>query len=295
MVLVTLLEHLGDIVACEPVARQLKKQDPSIFLAWGVKDAYRELIDTNPHIDLTLPMHCLSERLLIGHSGLVDRFHDLHFPGRHCSLCRTPLQRPRDTPVGLDNFFENGGILASFSLAGGLPPLDEAPRVTIPVSATVRVDTLGLPEHYVAVCASSNSPDKDWPAEKWQALSARVHRELGLTAVEIGLGSVLPAGEGSRIDLCGRLSILESTEVIRRAALFVGVDSGPAHLANAVGTPGIVLMGAFLGFPRYLPFSGSYANGQGAEIVRAQGPAAGIAVDEVFAAVRRRLARGRGL
>ena len=37
------------------------------------------------------------------------------------------------------------------------------------------------------------------------------------------------------------LPIREAAEVIRRAALFVGTDSGPAHLADAVGTPGVIL------------------------------------------------------
>lgn len=294
-VAVLLLEHLGDVVACEPVARHLKARDPSVFLAWGVKRAYRELIDSNPHIDLTLPLHCLSERLLIARSDLFDQVHDLHFPGRHCTLCRAPLLRERDTPLGLDNYFEHGGILASFSLAAGLPPLEEAPRLFIPPRAAARVDGLGLPGRFVAVCATSNSPGKDWPRGKWLALLAGLHRDLGLTAVEIGLEPVIRGGAGLRSDLCGKLSILESAEVIRRSTLFVGLDSGPAHLANAVGVPGVVLIGAFLGFPRYQPFSGPYANGEGAEIVRAAGPAAEIAVEAVAAAVGRRLARCRTL
>ena len=291
VVAVMLLEHLGDVVACEPVARYLKAQDPPIFLAWGVKKAYRELVDANPHIDLTLPMHCLSERLLIARSGCIDRVHDLHLPGRHCSLCRTPLLRSRDTPLGLDNYFLHGGILTSFSIAGGLPPLQEAPAVYIPRAAAARIDALGLPRRFVVVCASSNSPGKDWPPDKWRALLAHLHDDPGVAVVEVGLRPVVPAGGRPLIDLCGHLTILESAEVIRRAALFVGVDSGPAHLANAVGTPGVVLLGSFLGFPRYQPFTGPYASSEGAEIVRGEGPVAGISVDAVFAAVLRVFAK----
>jgi len=35
-----LLEHLGDIVACEPVVRHLKEKYPDSYFIWGVKQAY---------------------------------------------------------------------------------------------------------------------------------------------------------------------------------------------------------------------------------------------------------------
>ena len=68
IILVNLLEHLGDIVACEPVSRYLRQRDPGAYIVWGVKRAYKELIDSNPNIDMTLVVHCLTERLLLGES-----------------------------------------------------------------------------------------------------------------------------------------------------------------------------------------------------------------------------------
>ena len=88
-------------------------------------------------------------------------------------------------------------------------------------------------------------------------------------------------------NLCGQLSILESAEVIRRAKLFIGIDSGPAHLANAVDTPGVILIGSYLGFSKYNPFSGDYGNGKNAKIVYAEGLIVNIEVDEVMAAMSR--------
>lgn len=40
---------------------------------------------------------------------------------------------------------------------------------------------------------------------------------------------------------------------------FVGIDSGPAHLANAVQTPGVILLGRHGVFRQYMPFTGFYA------------------------------------
>jgi len=43
------------------------------------------------------------------------------------------------------------------------------------------------------------------------------------------------------VDGTGRLSVVELAALLEQADLFAGADSGPAHLAAAVGTPGVVL------------------------------------------------------
>ena len=42
---------------------------------------------------------------------------------------------------------------------------------------------------------------------------------------------------GKRVNLCGELSVRESAAVLRSARVFIGHDSGPMHLAAAVGIP----------------------------------------------------------
>jgi ADP-heptose:LPS heptosyltransferase len=286
LVAVMLLEHLGDIVACEPVARYVKEKDPDAYIVWGVKNVYRELIDSNPYIDMTLVVHCLSERLLLENTGLFDETIDLHFSDRYCSLCRMPLKKKGDSPIGLTTYFNHGSILSSFSKSAGLPPLDETPRVYIPVEAVQHVNSLHLPERFIVINCTSNNIQKDWPAEKWMELTEKIVRDYSLPVVEVGgLPLIFRNGNPKYIDLCRKLSILESAEVIRRAVIFIGTDSGPAHLANAVRTPGVILMGSYLQFTKYTPFSGSYANGEGAEIVYSEGPIVHIPVDKVLAVV----------
>jgi ADP-heptose:LPS heptosyltransferase len=48
---------------------------------------------------------------------------------------------------------------------------------------------------------------------------------------------LLDQWRGAGLNLCGRLSVRESAAVLSRARLFCGHDSGPLHLAAAVGTP----------------------------------------------------------
>ena len=287
---VMLLEHLGDIVACEPIVRYLKEKDPDSFIVWGVKKAYGELIDNNPHIDLTILIHCLSARLMLSNSCLFDELIDLHFHDRYCSLCRRPLKKGQGTSgINLTNYFQYGSLLSAMSQSAGLPALDDQPIVYIPEPAVRKVDSLKLPKEFVVINCTSNAPEKGWPADKWIHLLAVINETVGWPIFEIGVETCLDTSLLLSESLCGKLSILESAEVIRRAKLFIGIDSGPAHLANAVGTAGVVLMGSYLGFTKYIPFSGPYGKGENLQIVNAEGPAADISVDNVIAAVSKML------
>jgi len=54
----------------------------------------------------------------------------------------------------------------------------------------------------------------------------------------------LASGTGKVINLAGKTNLRETAIILSRASLFVGNDSGPAHLAAAVGIPIVVLSGA---------------------------------------------------
>jgi heptosyltransferase-3 len=93
---------------------------------------------------------------------------------------------------------------------------------------------------------------------------------------------VIPA-DGVRIkNLCGRLSLCELAAVIRDAAGFIGVESGPAHFANAFRRPAVFLMGSYRQFDRYLPYTGFLREQADEMLLRWAGPAAAIPVETVL-------------
>ena len=294
---VTLIEHLGDIVACEPVARYLREKDPATRIIWLVKREYRELVSSNPFVDLVVVVHCLTEKDYLTTWCSFDQVIDLHFLERYCALCGEAIARKEslkksDSDITLQNFYTYGGILQSMSRFAGLPPLNETPRVYLDEKVKLTVDALLLPKRFVVFHCSSNTAEKELPGGKWSQLTHFVTKKYEHCVVEVGLDPVLhDVGNMLYRDLTGRLTILETAEVIRRAALFVGIDSGPAHLANAVGTYGIILLGSYLGFKRYNPFSGNYSTGSNASLVYADGPVANISVDRVQQSVDAALGR----
>ncbi|KGR95451.1 MULTISPECIES: glycoside hydrolase family 99-like domain-containing protein [unclassified Burkholderia] len=291
-IVIGLVEHIGDIVACEPVARYLKTRYPECKLSWVVAEGYREIIDSNPYVDETIPVECLTDWIKISRHGKYDQVVDLHVNYRVCSHCRIPLVKQHGNPyINAYEWLDHGALLEAFSIGAGLPKLSAAPRLYLGEQHRKAVDALRLPERFCVIHRESNNLEKDWTNQNWRGLADWISGELKLQIVEIGVGKAGATSSpliGDSIDLLNKTSIMETAEVIRRARFFIGVDSGPAHLANAVETPGIVLLGRMGAFRQYTPYTGLYgSDGPDVKLVRnLTGPARTLRLDEVVDAVR---------
>ena len=280
--------QLGDIAASEPIARYVRQQYPDSYIIWCVKRTFRELIDYNPFINETLVVTCISEWMRLMETALFDEVLDLHIQGLACHVCRNPLMKKQagNPQITFNNYYNVASLLKVYCLSAGLPVLQEQPKVYIPQAVIRSVNRHRLHERFVVIHCTSNAGMRDWTKSKWEDLVERIANTWGLPVVEVGLRPVADkVASHVYTNLCGRLSILETAEVIRRARLFVGIDSGPAHLANAVGTFGIILLGHFWGFRHYMPYCGNYSDTSKAILIYEDGPVAEITVDRVFAAV----------
>ncbi len=96
--------------------------------------------------------------------------------------------------------------------------------------------------------AAAHRPAKRWPAENYGVL-ARMLWDKGVTPVVIGapneadLGAFIKLICPQAVDLTGQTSLGELYDIARRAAVVVGNDTGPMHLAALSGTPCVVLFG----------------------------------------------------
>jgi heptosyltransferase I len=95
---------------------------------------------------------------------------------------------------------------------------------------------------------SDRGAEKRWPAERFAGLAEKIERDLGLRVVVAWGPGELPAAQdvarasGATLALETR-SLLDLAELIGRASLYVGADSGPLHLASAVACPSVALFG----------------------------------------------------
>jgi ADP-heptose:LPS heptosyltransferase len=102
----------------------------------------------------------------------------------------------------------------------------------------------------VAIHPSGGRTIKQWPVERWREVARRLQEAFGATVVVTGgasdralaraLGDGLPRPV---IDLAGRLSVAETMAVIGGVDLFLSPDTGPMHMACAMGTPSVTVFG----------------------------------------------------
>jgi len=183
---------------------------------------------------------------------------DLHLSAAYCIGCVVPLAKPgAAAAITAEVHLGHGNLLAARCRCAGLPVLAEAPRFRARPGQPPPRRCAGCcpPTSSCCNCGRQRRRRASGRTRTGRALAAFIAGPLGREVVEIGLAPrAVAAGEPGRRSLCGLLSLEESAAVIRRARLFVGIGQrAAAHLANAVGTPGIVLLGRFAGFARYMP------------------------------------------
>lgn len=101
---------------------------------------------------------------------------------------------------------------------------------------------------FVVVAGTGTEPNRAWPTAHVAELTTRLAAR-GVPSVLVGAArdrayaTGVAAAGGAVIDLTGETSVGELAAVLSRAAAAVCTDSGPMHIAAAVGTPVIALFG----------------------------------------------------
>jgi len=290
LVVISLTEHMGDIIAAEPLSRYVKERHKNSILVWVTKRPYVEVVRSFAAVDYLVSVGCISVWARLRNMKILKYTYDLHVNLRECSVCRKPVVRVGGNPdINPVNYYNYGSLLGVMCLNAGLPVISGNTNLQIPASVREKVDSLGLPVKYIVIHAASNERSRDWRPEKWHDLVDLLLDKTDCSVVEIGLRKVIETSSERYVDLCGKCSVIDTAEVLRRSILFIGVDSGPAHLANAVMAQSVIILGKYREFDRYLPYSGYFVDGQGATIISEGYPAEQVSTNTVFQAVLSRL------
>jgi heptosyltransferase-2 len=146
------------------------------------------------------------------------------------------------------------GLLGADASGGWRPhiPIDEKSRARV----TTLLDEMGINRARPLVAihpgAGWYSRARIWPVERFAAVARGLATSHGATVLVLGGPDEAPiaarlvelAGDSGRVvNVVGRTSIVETAALIDRCDLFVGNDSGPMHIAAAVGTPVVAVFG----------------------------------------------------
>jgi ADP-heptose:LPS heptosyltransferase len=183
--------------------------------------------------------------------GVFDTFREYH--GARRTSRRTRLYTHAFTHEDLPPHRTNQYLLPLRAL--GLPEPDDK-RMTLgyteadAVAAARFAAEHELADRFVVVAPQAGWPSRCWPAERYAALGDALAAEHRCGIVLIGEARDREALEGIRgrmrapaATAAGRFGFREMAAVIARAVLLVSGDTGPMHVAAAVGTPYLALFG----------------------------------------------------
>lgn len=212
---------LGDVVWATPLIQALRERNPEAEIHFLTD--YPQVLENNPHLDGVNDLTPVRE----GTPGRPpDRVIELtyeHTPLLHLSqgyfLSAGEEFRPHDPEIFLtpEEKAAAGERLSTLDREGG-PLIGLHPGVSW--------------------------PERTWEWFKWDRLAALLISELGARVVFLGRSpDFAPVPWPGSLNLIDGPSLRELMALIEKLDLLVGIDSGPIHLASALGVPAVGIFG----------------------------------------------------
>jgi heptosyltransferase-3 len=251
------IRSMGDCILSTPGLSILKSARPDLAIAIAVEERFRALFEGNPdvgdilqpewsavrrwHPDLCLNLHGGgSSAALTALSGARFRAGFGHF--RFPWIYNVKIPSAQEI-LGVEGKVHTAEHLASAMFYLGAARVD-IPRAKLVAekSAQAVQRVLTVPP-YAVIHPGASAPDKTWPAERFGQIGSYLQESLDLEPVFVGgPGDDLSRFRGWRTVSGAPLGEIKS--LIAGASLFIGNDSGPAHMAAAFGIPVVVMFGA---------------------------------------------------
>jgi ADP-heptose:LPS heptosyltransferase len=243
------LRSLGDCVLTTPALDILKRFRPDLRVAVVVEERFRAIFEGNPDVERILPPElgalrrwrpvlCLNlhggtrSAWMTAWSGARWRAGFGHF--RHRAAYNVRIPRAQEI-LGMERTVHTAEHLASAMFYLGAP-VGEIPRAKLVVADG---GSAGRPTAVIHAVAAA--PEKAWRADGFLAVAEQL-KQSGMEPVFIG-GAADDLGPFRAYRTLAGAPLAEIKALLEGAALFVGNDSGPAHMAAALGVPSVVVFG----------------------------------------------------
>jgi heptosyltransferase I len=271
--LVVRLSSLGDIVHTLPAFAALRESFPKARIDWVVDERWASLVEMVVGVDEVIPLSrsplgvlaCVQRLRETNYSCVVD-FQGLYRSAvltwssgaaRTIGFDRTAAREPGASFFYHERVLPTGRHVAEMNIdlavrAGAqAPPAAPFPlRVSASEARRLRekLSREGVAD-YVVASPGGGWRSKCWTPDRYGALSRELWRRHGLRTIinvspsqeELAQAVVLAAGEANPIIVSPPLP--ELAALLAGARLVVGADTGPVHLAAALGTRVVAMFG----------------------------------------------------
>jgi heptosyltransferase-1 len=262
--LIVRLGSLGDVVHAIPAVATLIDRYPDARVDWVVDPRYVDLVKAVERIGNVIPFDsrqgwgmliATARRLraegydaVIDLQGLLKSAVLARIAGgrRTIGFSRAHLREPMAALFYTETHDPGDAVHV---IHKGLALMRALGVQKTPVAFPLGVPRQMTPDGYVLINPSAAWPNKRWPAERFGALAAVIRERLGLTSLvlwgpgEEALASAVVAASKGAAKAAPPTSIIDIASLARGARLMISGDTGPLHIAGAVGTPIVALFG----------------------------------------------------
>ena len=272
-VLIVRLGALGDLVHTIPAAAALRAAMPDARIDWVVEAKHRELVDLVTVVDRVVPLEgrtlaAWTAAVRTLRAGAYDAALDFQGLMKSAVLARASgarrvagfsiwhlrekSARPFYSETGNAQEPETHIIRRNLSLLRVLGV--DTGRVDFPIAPTTsaalqQVRRAAGSGGFALINPGAAWPNKRWPPDRFAELAAFLGEVRGVPSVVLwGPGEqelareIVSRASGAAIE-APPTGVADILALAREASLMVGGDTGPLHLAAAVGTPIVSIMG----------------------------------------------------
>lgn len=277
-VLIVRTDRIGDVVLSTPAIQALREAWPDSYIAAMVSPQARDIVEGNPYLDETIVFDKNKFRGLAGAIGFSRKLRKGRFD---VALVLHPLRRVHiilwlagiKKRIGFDR--KSGFLLTDriphtkqlgekheidYNLdvlrAAGIEPgkkelfVPVKPDDKLKMRRILRENGIFENDDYVVIHPAASCPSKRWPAERFaQAADDIIEKFRKKVVVVAGAAdsrfgqAVREAMTNGALDLSGDLSVGELAALLAGAKLLISNDSGPVHIAAALGVPVVAIFG----------------------------------------------------
>ncbi|GAB4411079.1 MAG: putative lipopolysaccharide heptosyltransferase III [Bryobacter sp.] len=244
------LRSLGDCVLTTPALHLLKSHRPDLHLGVVVEPRFVPLFTGNPDVtdiimpevtllrqwrpSLSLNLHGGTRSLFLTTASLARwRAGFAHY--RYSLAYNVRIPRAQEI-LGEERVVHTAEHIASAMFHLGVP------RGPVPRARLFPNKTWKKHGPYAVIHPYASAADKAWPAPRFRDAAEFLQRALNLTPIFLGGPEDDPAPfQPWHVEISRDLE--QTKSLLAEAQIFLGNDSGPAHMAAAFGVPSVVLFG----------------------------------------------------
>ncbi len=261
--LVIRFSSIGDIVLTTPVLRCIKKQLPGTELHFLTKERYRSILEANPYVDKVITLG-LSKTLMMHqlkteeYDAIIDLHHNLRTWEVKRALKGVPAysfhklnwQKWLMTACKINRLPQQHIVDRYLATTSGFGVMNDGEGLDyfIPEEQHVKANDLPLSHQmgYIALVIGAAHATKQLPADRCIELCRRISLPVVLLGgkVDFARGEEISRHDPIKVyNACGKFSLHESADLVRKSLLVITPDTGLMHIAAAFKKPIISIWG----------------------------------------------------